>query len=111
MPRKGRPAGSKSRYCLIKDELILPYEIHFDSSTSTFLKVIAENQKTDGYYTTVPHLLRSILREKHVPQGKEGETYTLKEYVESMNKLTNAMAKLLIPPHHKLKFPTRSYVD
>jgi len=110
MPRKGRPAGSKSRYCLIKDELILPYEIHFDSSTSTFLKVRAENRSTYGYYTTVPHLFRGILRERRVPQGKEGETYTLKEYVESMNKLTNAMAKLLIPPHHKLKFAVRSYI-
>ena len=105
MPKKGRPTGSKSRYCLIKDELIYPYEIHVDESTHTYLKVISENQKTDGYYTSMPHLLRSILREKHVPQGKNGEIYNLKEYVEAMNKLTNAMAKILVPPHHRIKKP------
>ena len=102
MPKKGRPTGSKSRYCLIKDELISPYEIHVDESTHTYLKVIAENQKTDGYYASMPHLLRSILREKHVPQGKNGEVYNLEEYVEAMNKLTNAMAKILVPPHHRI---------
>ena len=35
MARKGRPAGSTSRYCLIKDTVIAPYEIHIDESTST----------------------------------------------------------------------------
>ena len=46
--------------------------------------------------------MRSILKEKHVPQGKNGETYNLKEYVEAMNKLANAMAKILVPPHHRV---------
>ena len=50
MARKGRPSGSTSRYCLIKDQIIFPYEIHVDESTSTFLKVISESQKTVGYY-------------------------------------------------------------
>lgn len=103
MAKKGRPSGSTSRYCLIKDELILPYEIHIDESTHTYLKVVAETQKTVGYYASFPHLLRSILKEKHVPQGKNGQVYTLEEYVEAMNKLTNAMAKILVPPHHRLE--------
>ena len=102
MASKGRPAGSTSRYCLIKDEIILPYEIHVDESTHTYLKVVAETQATDGYYASMPHLLRSILREKHVPQGKNGKIYNLKEYVEAMNNLTNAMAKILVPPHHRI---------
>ncbi len=85
MARKGRPSGSTSRYCLIKDELLLPYEIHVDESTHSYLKVVAETQNTVGYYASFPHLLRSILKEKHVPQGKNGETYNLKEYVEAMN--------------------------
>lgn len=103
MAKKGRPSGSTSRYCLIKDDLILPYEIHIDESTHTYLKVVAETQKTVGYYASFPHLLRSILKEKHVPQGKSGQVYTLEEYVEAMNKLTNAMAKILVPPHHRLE--------
>ena len=35
MASKGRPSGSTSRYCLIKDEALLPYEIHVDESTHT----------------------------------------------------------------------------
>jgi hypothetical protein len=106
MAKKGRPSGSTSRYCLIKDELILPYEIHIDESTHSYLKVVAETQNTVGYYSSFPHLLRSILKEKHVPQGKSGETYNLKEYVEAMNKLANAMAKILVPPHHRVENPS-----
>lgn len=102
MAKKGRPTGSKSKHCLIKDELILPYEIHIDESTHTYLKVVAETQSTAGYYSTMPHLLKSILREKHVPQGKNGKVYNLGEYVQAMNNLTNAMAKILIPPHHRI---------
>jgi hypothetical protein len=103
MSRKGRPAGSTSRYCLIKDELILPYEIHIDESTQSYLKVVAGSQNTVGYYTSLPHLLKSILREKHIPQGKDKKEYTLSEYVEAMNKLANAMAKILVPPHHRIE--------
>ena len=97
MARKGRPSGSTSRYCLIKDQIIFPYEIHVDESTSTFLKVISESQKTVGYYASFPHLLRSILREKHVPQGENGKTYTLKEYLSAMEKMTEEMNSLLFP--------------
>ena len=80
MARKGRPAGSTSRYCLIKDTVIAPYEIHIDESTSTFLKVISESQKTVGYYASLTHLMKSVLKEKYVPQGNNGKVYTLKEY-------------------------------
>lgn len=102
MARKGRPSGSTSRYCLIKDQIIFPYEIHVDESTSTFLKVISESQKTVGYYASFSHLLRSILREKHVPQGENGRVYNLKEYITAMNKLTEEMKELLVAPHTKL---------
>ena len=97
MASKGRPTGSTSRYCLIKDEAILPYEIHVDESTHTYLKVIAESQATAGYYASLPHLIRSISRERHVPQGENGKTYTLKEYLGAMEKMTEEMNSLLYP--------------
>ena len=55
-----------------------------------------------GYYASFPHLLRSILREKHVPQGENGRVYNLKEYITAMNKLTEEMKELLVAPHTKL---------
>lgn len=97
MASKGRPTGSTSRYCLIKDEAILPYEIHVDESTHTYLKVVAESQSTAGYYASLPHLIRSIARERHVPQGENGKTYTLKEYLGAMEKMTEEMNSLLYP--------------
>ncbi len=97
MGKKGRPSGSTSRYCLIKDEAILPYEIHVDESTHSYLKVVAGSQTTVGYYASLPHLIRSIAREKHVPQGNNGKIYTLKEYVNAMAELENSMNELLYP--------------
>ena len=97
MASKGRPTGSTSRYCLIKDEALLPYEIHVDESTHTYLKVVAESQATAGYYASLPHLIRSIARERNVPQGDNGKTYTLKEYLSAMEKMTEEMNSLLFP--------------
>ena len=97
MASKGRPSGSTSRYCLIKDEAILPYEIHVDESTHTYLKVVAESQATAGYYSSLPHLIRSIARERHVPQGENGKVYNLKEYLSAMEKMTEEMTSLLFP--------------
>ena len=97
MASKGRPNGSTSRYCLIKDKALLPYEIHVDESTHTYLKVVAESQSTAGYYASLPHLIRSIARERNVPQGDNGKTYTLKEYLGAMEKMTEEMNSLLFP--------------
>ena len=97
MASKGRPSGSTSRYCLIKDEALLPYEIHVDESTHTYLKVVAESQATAGYYSSLPHLIRSIARERNVPQGSNGKTYTLKGYLDAMEKMTEEMNSLLFP--------------
>ena len=101
MASKGRPSGSTNRYCLIKDKALLPYEIHVDESTHTYLKVVAETQSTAGYYASLPHLIRSILREKHVPTGTSGKVYTLKEYMVAMSELADEMKELLILDHHK----------
>tara|TARA_Y100001972_G_C7627963_1_gene315095 strand:- start:730 stop:1029 length:300 start_codon:yes stop_codon:yes gene_type:complete len=97
MASKGRPTGSTSRYCLIKDKALLPYEIHVDESTHTYLKVVAETQSTAGYYASLPHLIRSISRERHIPQGENGKIYTLKGYLDAMEKMTEEMNALLHP--------------
>ena len=97
MAGKGRPSGSTTRTCLIKDKLILPYEIHIDETTHTYLKVVAETQSTSGYYASLPHLIRSIARERSVPQGNNGKIYTLKEYLGAMEKMTEEMNSLLFP--------------
>ena len=100
--RKGRKKGSTTRYCLIQDELLGKYEVHVDESNHCFMLVDKERNVTEGYYTALPYLLKRVLKEKYVPAGdKNGETYTIQEYITQMNKLGNAMAKLLIPAHHQ----------
>lgn len=101
--RKGRKKGSTTRYCLIQDEILGKYEVHVDEANHCFILFDVEKQKTEGYYTTLGYLLKRVLKEKYVPGGKNGETYTLREYVDQMNKLGNAMAKLLIPAHMQIK--------
>ena len=95
MSKKGRPSGSTSRYCLIKDEALLPYEVHVDESTHTYLKVVAETQSTSGYYASLAHLMKSFLKEKYVPQGNNGKVYSLKEYITSIEKLEKNMKNIL----------------
>ena len=101
--RKGRKKGSTTRYCLIKDDILGGYEVHVDEANHCFMLVVSETQKTEGYYTTLGYLLKRVLKEQHVPGGKNGEIYTLKDYVNQMNKLGNAMAKLLVPAHMQIK--------
>tara|TARA_Y100001937_G_C6969744_1_gene262711 strand:+ start:169 stop:522 length:354 start_codon:yes stop_codon:yes gene_type:complete len=101
--RKGRKKGSTTRYCLIQDEMLGDYEIHVDESNHCFILVCKETGSTEGYYTSLPYALKRVLKEKYVPGGKNGEIYTLQEYITQMNKLGNAMAKLLIPAHWQIK--------
>ena len=101
--RKGRKKGSTTRYCLIQDEMLGKYEIHVDESNHCFILVDKETGSTEGYYTSLPYALKRVLKDKYVPGGKNGETYTLQEYITQMNKLGNAMAKLLVPAHWQIK--------
>ena len=65
------------------------------NQTHTYLKVVAESQSTAGYYSSLPHLIRSIARERNVPQGENGKVYTLKGYLNAMEKMTEEMNNLL----------------
>tara|TARA_Y100000034_G_scaffold81511_1_gene97708 strand:+ start:473 stop:850 length:378 start_codon:yes stop_codon:yes gene_type:complete len=94
----GRPKGSTTKRCLIKDELLSPYEIHIDESNHSYQVVVSETGNIDGYYTQLPLALKSILKKRCVPNN--GETYTLNEYVNKMTTLRNDMTKLLQPTYY-----------
>lgn len=91
MAGKGRPAGSTTRKCLIQDKVLLPYEIHIEEATHTYLKVVAKSQSTVGYYQSLAHLIKSIFKEKIVPTGGNSKTYTLKEYITALTDLEEQM--------------------
>ena len=97
---KGRPKGQKSRKCLIQDPILAPYEIHVDEGLMNYMMVNTKNGKTEGYYTSLPHLVRAIMRKRHVPHDGS-RTYTLSEYVDGMTDLYNAMKSVLVPVYYK----------
>ena len=100
MARKGRPKGQVSRRCLIDDPILAPYEIHVDEGMMNYMMVNKKNGKTEGYYASLPHLVRAIMRKRHVPHDGS-RTYTLSEYVKGMTNLYNAMKDVLVPVYHK----------
>jgi len=102
MPRQynGRPKGSTTKRCLIKDELIKPFEIHIDESNHQFLLVDSQTQNVEGYYSQITYAIKAILKKRCVPNN--GETYTLKGYVKEMSKVRDDMMDLLVPEYHNV---------
>tara|TARA_R110000796_G_scaffold171054_1_gene288011 strand:- start:2 stop:328 length:327 start_codon:yes stop_codon:yes gene_type:complete len=103
MAGKGRPKGQQSKSCLIKDDKIAPFEIHVDKYN--YILINGKTGQTEGYYTKLTYCLRAILKMKYIPQGGDGQTYTIKEYIDAMQKLQDEMAELLVPAHHTIKYP------
>ena len=101
MASKGRPKGQQSKSCLIKDDKIAPYEVHVDKYN--YILVNGETGQTEGYYTNLSYAIKAVLKQKYVPQGGDGNQYTIKEYINAMQLLTDEMAELLIPSHHKIQ--------
>ena len=101
MAKKGRPKGQQSKQCLIKDDVIKPFEVHVDKYN--YILVNSKTKKVEGYYITLTYCLRAVLKTKYVPKDGNGKTFTIKEYIEAMQLLQDEMAELLIPAHHKIK--------
>ena len=102
MGKKGRPKGSITKHCLIKDPLLEPYEVHVDEGAKCYVLVNSKTGKTEGYYTTLPYLVKYVLSQQYIPVKGNNKTYTLKEYITGLNKITNDMRELLVPPHTKI---------
>jgi hypothetical protein len=108
--RKGRPIrdenDTQSNLCTIKDPLMEPYYIIKDSSNFTVIeKKIAEKgfrgaeasgketEKALGYYTSFSNALNRIAKEKFYQN--QGEYSTIKEYIETWDKIKTGMESML----------------
>lgn len=101
MAKKGRPKGVSSRYCLIEDDVLSPFTIHVDEGAKCF--VLMEGDKVKGYYTQLPYAVKAILKTKYIPNGSDGKSLTLKQYIKQLSLLRDEMVELLIPAYHKIK--------
>ena len=100
MAGKGRPKGQQSKSCLIKDDRIAPFEVHVDKYN--YILVNGKTGQVEGYYTKLTYCLKAVLKKRYVPIGGDGNTYTIKGYIDAMQQLQDEMAELLIPAHHKI---------
>lgn len=97
---KGRPKGSTTKKCLIKDPLIAPYEVHVDETNHQYILYNTVSQKNDGYYIKLPLLLKAIMKTKYVPTGGDNNIYTLREYIKGMSQIRDELVALLEPSYH-----------
>ncbi len=100
MGRKGRPKGQQSKTCLIKDDLISPFEVHIDNHN--YILFNSKTNVTEGYYSNLAYTLKAVLKKQFIPTGNDEDVYTIEEYITAMQSLRDEMAELLVPAHHKL---------
>ena len=85
---RGRQKGQTKRVCKIKDEAIAPYEIWMDEDQFTLLNT--ENNKTLGYFGTLPQAISKISR---LSLANAKEDYTLAGFIESYNNIKNQLTQ------------------
>ena len=85
---RGRQKGQTKRVCKIKDETIAPYEIWMDEDQFTLLNT--ENNKTLGYFGTLPQAISKISR---LSLANAKEDYTLAGFIESYNNIKNQLTQ------------------
>jgi len=87
---RGRQKGQTKRVCKIKDAAIAPYEIWMDEDQFTLLNT--ENNKTLGYFGTLPQAISKISR---LSLANKKDDYTLAGFIESFNNIKNKLTENL----------------
>ena len=103
MGKKGRPKGSSIKERLIADPLIAPYEVLFDTTNKQFILYNTTNGNNEGYYVSLPLLLRAIMKTKYLPKKGDNNVYTLREYIRGMSNIRDELEALLRPAYHYMK--------
>ena len=103
MERKGRPKGSSTQIKLIVDPLIAPYEILFDNTNKQYVLHNTTNGNNEGYYISLPLLLKAIMKTKYMPTKGDNNAYTLREYIKGMSAIRDELEALLRPTYHYMK--------
>ena len=103
MGKKGRPKGSSIKERLISDPLIAPYEVLFDTTNKQFILYNTSTGNNEGYYVSLPLLLKAIMKTKYMPQNGDNNVYTLREYIKGMSDIRDELEALLRPTYHYMK--------
>ena len=85
---RGRQKGQTKRMSMIKDPIIAPYEIQVEEDQ--FVLVDTEKDKPLGYYNNLEGAIKRVSR---MSLANAKENYTLIEFIESFNSITNKLTK------------------
>ena len=85
---RGRQKGQTKRMSMIKDPIIAPYEIQVEEDQ--YVLVDTEKDKPLGYYSDLNAVIKRVSR---MSLANAKENYTLTEFVESFNNITNKLIK------------------
>ena len=88
---------------LIVDPLIAPYEVLFDTTNKQFILYNTSTGNNEGYYVSLPLLLKAIMKTKYMPQNGDNNVYTLREYIKGMSDIRDELEALLRPAYHYMK--------
>ena len=85
---RGRQKGQTKRMSIIRDPLIIPYEIQVEEDQ--YVLIDTEKEKPMGYYSALD---AAILKVSRMSLANAKEEYTLAGYIESFNNIKNKLTK------------------
>ena len=85
---RGRQKGQTKRMSIIKDPLIVPYEIQVEEDQYVLIDTVKE--KPLGYYSELSNAINKISR---LGLANQKEEYTLAGFIESYNNIKNQLTK------------------
>ena len=76
---RGRPKGTATKVCLIKDKSIFPYEIHRDNANYCFILYNKDKETNVSYHTTLSHALKRTIQRVRKDNKSTSSLYNLVE--------------------------------
>lgn len=84
---RGRPKGTATKICLIKDKSMFPYEIHRDNANYCFILYDKNKETNVSYHTTLSHALKRTIQRVKKNKISTSSLYTLIEQFKQIEQL------------------------
>jgi hypothetical protein len=84
---RGRPKGTATKVCLIKDKSIFPYEIHRDNANYCFILYNKDKETNVSYHTTLSHALKRTIQRVRKDNKSTSSLYNLVEQFKQIKQL------------------------
>lgn len=92
---RGRPKGTATKVCLIKDESMFPYEIHIDNANYCFILYDKDKETNVSYHTTLSHALKRTIQRIRKDNRSTSPLHTLVEQFKQIEQLEKEHTDLI----------------